>query len=181
MDKTRKKANLKSNTADPAENDINCFDCDKVLCHYSEGCDACVDSLVTFVPKNCMACKSCELACALGHSASGDINESISEYPRPVSRLKIVYRDGKLHLIRCLHCKRPKCVEVCQSGALTKNCDGVVTINDERCTGCFECVDACPFGAIQIRGREAMKCDLCGDAGELSCVLACRCGALVYE
>lgn len=136
--------------------------------------------IARYVPKNCMACKSCELACALRHSTSGDINGSITEYPRPLSRLKIGVKDGNLHLTRCLHCKRPKCIEVCEARAITKNDDGVVTINDERCTGCAECVEACPFGAIQMRDHEAVKCDLCSGAAELSCVLACKCGALIY-
>ncbi len=162
---------------------MGCFNCDEVYesqFHYDEGCDACIDSLVKFVPKNCMACKSCELACALRHSASREINAAICEYPRPLSRLTIVCGDGTLHLIRCVHCKRPKCIEVCKAGAIVKNDDGTVTIIDERCTGCFECVDACPFGAIQMRDNEAVKCDLCGGAAELSCVLACKCGALLY-
>jgi Fe-S-cluster-containing hydrogenase component 2 len=30
------------------------------------------------------------------------------------------------------------------------------------------------------RDRKAVKCDLCDGAAELSCVLACKCGALVY-
>jgi anaerobic carbon-monoxide dehydrogenase iron sulfur subunit len=127
-----------------------------------------------------MACKSCEIACALQHSASGDINGSLCEDPRPLSRLKIGMKDGKLHLTRCLHCKRPKCIEVCQTGAIIKRDDGAVTIDEERCTGCFECVEACPFGAIQTRDFKAVKCDLCDGAPELSCVTACQCGALIY-
>jgi carbon-monoxide dehydrogenase iron sulfur subunit len=55
-----------------------------------------------------------------------------------------------------------------------------VTIDDERCTGCFACIDACPFGAVLTRDSKAVKCDLCEGAAELSCVLACKCGALVY-
>jgi hypothetical protein len=68
---------------------MGCFDCDELQFHYGEGCGACIDSLVDFVPKNCMASKSCELACALRHSTSGDINAAICEYPRPLSRLTI--------------------------------------------------------------------------------------------
>jgi len=61
---------------------MGCFNCDEVYesqFHYDEGCDACIDSLVKFVPKNCMACKSCELACALRHSASREINAAIEQ------------------------------------------------------------------------------------------------------
>ena len=160
---------------------MGCFDCDELQFHYGEGCDAYIDPLVNFVPKNCMACKSCELACALRHSTSGDINAAICEYPRPLSRLTIEQGDGKLHLITCHHFKRPKSVEVCQANAIGKNDNSTVTIKNERCIGCGECVEACPFGAIQIHGHEAVKCDLCESAAELSCVLACKCGALIYR
>ncbi|MGZ8933001.1 MAG: 4Fe-4S binding protein [Halobacteriota archaeon] len=160
---------------------MGCVDCDELQFHYGEGCDACIDSLVNFVPKNCIGCKLCELACALRHSTSGDIDAAICEYPRPLSRLTIEKGDGKLRLITCHHCKRPKCVEVCTANAIEKNDNSTVTIKNERCIGCGECVAACPFGAIQIFGHEAVKCDLCEGAAELSCVLACNCGALIYR
>jgi carbon-monoxide dehydrogenase iron sulfur subunit len=127
-----------------------------------------------------MACRICELACALRHSTSGDINTAMSEHPAPVSRLTIGYKDGRLHLTRCLHCERPKCIEACEVGAITKSEAGVVTIDKERCNGCFACIDACPFGAVLTRDHKAVKCDLCDGAAELSCVFACKCGALVY-
>ncbi len=136
--------------------------------------------IVRFIPKNCVACKSCELACALRHSSSGDINEAMVEWPSPVSRLSVGFKDGKLHLTRCLHCKKPKCKEACDTGAITKGGDGVVTIRQEECTGCLKCIEMCPFGAIQSWDHKAVKCDLCNGATELSCVTACKCGALVY-
>jgi Fe-S-cluster-containing hydrogenase component 2 len=160
---------------------MGCVDCDELQFHYGEGCDACIDSLVNFVPKNCIGCKLCELACALRHSTSGDINAVICEYPSPLSRLTNEKGDGKLRLITCHYCKLPKCVEVYTANAIEKNDNSTVTIKNERCIGCGECVAACPFGAIQILGHEAVKCDLCEGAAELSCVLACNCGALIYR
>ncbi|MGB8312248.1 MAG: 4Fe-4S dicluster domain-containing protein [Halobacteriota archaeon] len=136
--------------------------------------------IVRFIPKNCVACKSCELACALHHSSSGDINKAMTECPSPTPRLAIGFKDGKLHLTRCLHCKKPECVEACDTGAITKGEDGAVTIRQEKCTGCFKCIEMCPFGAIQSWDHKAVKCDLCNGATELSCVTACKCGALVY-
>jgi carbon-monoxide dehydrogenase iron sulfur subunit len=124
--------------------------------------------IARFVPKNCTACESCELACALRHSASGEINAAVSEYPTPLSRLTIEFRDGKLHLTWCLHCKRPKCIEVCEARAITKRDNGAVTIDEDRGTGCFECVKVCPFGAIQTRDHQVGKCNLGDGAPELS-------------
>ena len=46
----------------------------------------------------------------------------------------------------------------------------MVTIDDERCAGCFACIDACPFGAVLTRDRKAVKNDLCDGTAELSCV-----------
>jgi carbon-monoxide dehydrogenase iron sulfur subunit len=137
--------------------------------------------IARFIPKNCLACKSCELACALYHSSSNDINSAMAECPPPTSRLTIGYKSGKLHLTRCLHCKKPKCIEACESVAISKGEDGTVTIRQEKCTGCSKCIEACPFGAIQLYDNKAVKCDLCNGAEELSCVTACMCGALVYE
>jgi Fe-S-cluster-containing hydrogenase component 2 len=49
---------------------------------------------------------------------------------------------------------------------------GAVVINDDVCTGCLDCVDACPFDAIPVGpNNEVLKCDLCG--GDPLCVKYC--------
>ena len=52
---------------------------------------------------------------------------------------------------------------------------GVVSINEDRCTGCGECVVACPYGAMGYDpiDHHALKCDLCHDRREVGLKPAC--------
>lgn len=138
--------------------------------------------------KQCTGCRSCQLACALTHSESQVLLEAIHESPGPLTRVHVVAKDeGKILLVRCQNCKKPKCVEVCATGALSQTEDGRVVLDEEKCTACGECVEVCPFGAIWIRpdGSSAYKCDLCIerlDRDELpACVEACPTGALTFR
>jgi Fe-S-cluster-containing hydrogenase component 2 len=51
-------------------------------------------------------------------------------------------------------------------------------VDEGHCTGCGECVEACPFDAIWLDpiSRLAVKCDLC--RGAARCVEICPAGAL---
>jgi len=57
---------------------------------------------------------------------------------------------------------------------------GVVSIDETRCSGCGECMEACPYGAMALHPDTgiAMKCDLCG--GNPECVLHCPFGAILF-
>lgn len=81
-----------------------------------------------------------------------------------------------------MQCKKPKCVEVCESGALYLE-NGTIFLNEEKCKGCWKCVDSCPFKAIfknELLGI-AVKCDLCEGKKKLACVASCPTGALILE
>ncbi|MBY8988156.1 MAG: electron transfer flavoprotein subunit alpha [Candidatus Lokiarchaeota archaeon] len=54
-----------------------------------------------------------------------------------------------------------------------------IIIDDELCTGCGNCVDSCPFGAIELDNDKAKllpNCNLCG-----ACVEACPVEAISLE
>ncbi len=79
----------------------------------------------------------------------------------------------------CFQCPKPDCMKACPEEAITKNDDGVVLVNAEKCNGCGDCVDACTYGMIEMgAGDIAVKCDYCG--GDPACVKECEPGAIVF-
>jgi len=83
--------------------------------------------------------------------------------------------------INCSQCAEPYCVEVCPTGAIAKNGNGMVSINDERCVGCLACTLACPYGGAQFDAQADMSmiCDYCDGTPE--CVRLCPEGALEFN
>ncbi len=85
--------------------------------------------------------------------------------------------------LRCQHCDEPACVYACLTGALSKDADtGIVTVDDNKCVGCWTCIIACPFGAIRqdTAQKKIAKCDLCQGDEVPACVANCPNEALVY-
>lgn len=132
----------------------------------------------------CLGCKSCELACAVEHSATKHLFAAITENPRPQSRIHIELGPGYKVPLTCRHCQNAPCINACAIGAMYRNSHGVI-INvggAQECIGCGMCITACPYGMV---GREeqtnlAIKCDLCPDRQTPACVEACPTNALVY-
>ncbi len=132
----------------------------------------------------CIGCHLCEVYCQLEHSQSRDLVKAYKrEYPRPVPRLRVEGTAPGCFAVPCRHCPEPACVYACLTGALHKDShSGVVTIDSEKCIGCWTCVLACPFGAItqNTEVRKAAKCDLCPEEDIPACVANCPNEALVY-
>jgi len=43
-----------------------------------------------------------------------------------------------------------KCDEVCKYNAIIRNGGKVVKIDETKCKECYECIKACPYGALMV-------------------------------
>lgn len=132
----------------------------------------------------CVGCRSCIMACAVEHSASKTLFGAISESPRPKSRVYVewVSPDRKVPLV-CRQCEDAPCMHACIAGAISRDADGVVRTDTDKCIGCWTCVMVCPYGVIgrHLETHKAYRCDRCPDREMPACVSACPTGALVYQ
>lgn len=122
----------------------------------------------------CVGCGTCEMICSLTHEGACS---------RTLSRIRIV-REEKIGYnvpITCSFCEKPVCLNACPVGAIIKNREtGSIVVQEEKCIGCRQCVQACPFGHMNynFRARHSFKCDLCD--GDPQCVQYCWKQAIEY-
>lgn len=132
----------------------------------------------------CMGCGLCEVFCQLEHSISKDLIKAFKkEAPPPSSLLSVERRSPVSFAVTCRHCDEPLCVYACLTGALTKDPkSGIVSVDTEKCVGCWTCILACPFGVIRQDKRQGKvaKCDLCSGKDIPACVANCPNEALLY-
>ena len=48
-----------------------------------------IDMMIQVNPEKCLGCKSCEIACAVEHSASKDLYRALEEKPLPAARVQV--------------------------------------------------------------------------------------------
>lgn len=144
-----------------------------------------MDKTIVVNIEKCLACKSCEIACALVHSKSKILEQAVAESPRP-QRMVTVEAAGEFGVpIQCRHCEAAPCVEICPTGAIRRQSEQApVVVDEDLCIGCKLCMLICPFGVLRIgpEGRTVIKCDMCLEllekGQEPACVEACPSGAL---
>ena len=122
----------------------------------------------------CQGCLSCMTICSL-------VKESYASLSSGRVQVRLSPFDGKHRIIICRHCPKAACVEACPEEAMIRDSEGLVVIDQQRCTACGACADACPFEAVFLDPitERMVKCDLCGRAPQ--CVDACPTGALVVR
>jgi len=133
--------------------------------------------------KWCLGCHLCEYYCAFANSGQTDMAKALQGV-RIHPRIQIEEESGVSFAVSCRHCREPLCVKGCITGALTVR-DGVITVDQNRCVGCYTCILSCPYGAVMPSesGTAVQKCELClqNAGGKPACVRGCPNQAIVYE
>ena len=122
-------------------------------------------------PKRCLACRTCELACALAYAASDDL---VRDRSLPAGETADLHRiGGAAGRALAVPALRGRALPARLSlGRLWRPDEaGPVLVRQERCIGCAFCVQVCPFGVIRAgtlgagdasdNGLAIVKCDLC--------------------
>ena len=139
--------------------------------------------------RKCAGCCTCMLACSLVHE--GESNLSLSKIQVVSDTFGHYPTDVAVNF--CRQCENPACYSACplpDQALCIDEKTGVRYINQEECTGCYQCVEACPYTPSRIIVRPeknvAMKCDLCQNTpywegeGKQACVSICPMKALKF-
>ena len=90
----------------------------------------------------CIGCDNCEKACAETHGGTSRLDRaagpSYAQVHVPTS---------------CRHCEDPHCMKDCPPDAIRRAPNGEVYIQDS-CIGCGNCERNCPYGVIQMAGKQ---------------------------
>ena len=118
----------------------------------------------------CSGCRKCEIACSLFHE-----NRIWPE----ASRIRVFMLVPGVDFPHfCAQCEDYPCVEACPVEVLSVDSKtGAVLVDKEKCTGCAQCIDACPGRVPHMHPKEKIIviCNLCD--GYPQCVKVCQEGA----
>ena len=95
----------------------------------------------------CVGCGACTIACKTENATPGDV------WYAPVIEYEVgEYPDARMEFlpVLCNHCDDAPCLAACPTNALERRPDGIVNFEDDACIGSKACMNACPYGALNI-------------------------------
>ena len=145
--------------------------------------------------EKCTGCMLCSIACKdehVGHAYApwsepqpdtGHFWMNIRPLERgTLPRVRMTYLP-----VHCQHCESAPCIPACPETAIKSRDDGLVWIDPAACTGCKDCLAACPYDVIYMNDELdiAQKCTGCAhrvDAGEAPrCVQVCPHDVILFD
>jgi len=86
--------------------------------------------------------------------------------------------------LKCVHCRPEEaaCANACPKNAFVEVAQGILSIDESKCSGCGKCAEACVQGAVTMRAGRAFKCDICASRDfQIACAGSCAAGAIKVE
>lgn len=96
----------------------------------------------------CTRCGNCVKACAELHDGISRLTRHGMLFEAPTPK-KLTVLEPLLVTTSCMHCLDPECMIGCPTGAITRDVNGEVIIQDS-CIGCGNCARRCPYGNISM-------------------------------
>lgn len=127
----------------------------------------------------CTGCQRCEINCTIVNDGvvSSDLSRvKVTRNLMDNGRGDGMYQGNWTYFPdTCRQCEEPPCGLACPKGAIYSDKKGVKWVDEDKCIGCGECVEACPWHmpTVNKETEKASKCILCG-----ACVEGCITGAL---
>ena len=112
--------------------------------------------VLSYDPDLCVGCYICEEVCS-------DTWLKVTDAEKSSIRIHDE-GDGNLSAVFCNQCG--ECIEVCPTGALSRDRKGIVRLRKRLCVGCLACVGFCPYRAMfyhpdQAEPFKCISCDQC--------------------
>jgi Fe-S-cluster-containing dehydrogenase component len=119
----------------------------------------------------CWGCRTCEAACSQEYDFKARFLSVTEEGPTRNGGTE----DYTYRVNLCRHCDDAPCVPACPEEAITRRDDGIVILDQEKCSGCQSCIEACPYDAIGFdeTKQKALKCNLCHHRVDNGLIPAC--------
>lgn len=118
-------------------------------------------------PELCIACHTCEATCSKTWFKEDNAEKAC---------IRIKEKDTENVITSCTQCG--ECIDVCPVEAISRDKNGIVRIDKNKCVGCFICVGFCPELAMFMHDEyiEPFKCVACGQ-----CAKKCPTNAIYLE
>jgi Fe-S-cluster-containing dehydrogenase component len=145
--------------------------------------------------KRCSICYACQVACKdefVGNPyppysfPQPDVEQEwikVSEIEKGKHPYVKVYPVPLL----CMHCGKAPCIDACPiPECIYRKENGVIIVDPDKCDGCKDCVDACPYRVIFFNDDKniCQKCTFCihrlEEGKEPACVDACPSNVFIF-
>src|SRR3989442_15052817 len=123
--------------------------------------------------RKCIGCHACTVACKAEHNVPIGVNRTWVKY---IEKGEFPNTSRHFAVLRCNHCDKAPCIEICPTTSLFRRSDGIVDFDSGRCIGCKSCMQACPYDALYIDpdSNTAAKCNFCAHRVESGLKPACE-------